>query len=65
MSIGVDGQGRVYVGDIWGVEVFGRDGRFLRRIEVEGSPFGLTFDDDGYLWIVTGTQVSKYEVDFE
>ena len=65
MSIGVDGQGRVYVGDIWGVEVFDRDGRFLRRIEVEGSPFGLTFDDDGSLWIVNGTQVSKYEVDFE
>jgi DNA-binding beta-propeller fold protein YncE len=65
MSIGVDGQGRVYVGDIWGVEVFDRDGRFLRRIEVEGSPFGLTFDDDGYLWIVNGTQVSKYAVDPE
>jgi len=65
MSIGVDGQGRVYVGDIWGVEVFDRDGRFLRRIEVEGSPFGLTFDDDGSLWIVNGTQVLKYEVDFE
>jgi DNA-directed RNA polymerase subunit RPC12/RpoP len=65
MSIAVDGQGRVYVGDIWGVEVFDRDGRFLRRMEVEGSPFGLTFDDDGYLWVVNGTQVSKYEVDFE
>ena len=65
MSIGVDGQGRVYVGDIWGVEVFDRDGRFLRRIEVEGSPFGLTFHDDGSLWIVNGTQVLKYEVDFE
>jgi len=65
MSIGVDGQGRVYVGDIWGVEAFDRDGRFLRRIEVEGSPFGLTFDDEGFLWVVNGTHVSKFEVDFE
>jgi hypothetical protein len=61
-AIAVDGLGRVYVGDIWGVEVFDRDGRFLRRMEVEGVPFGLTFDDDGFLWMVNGTQVSKYEV---
>jgi sugar lactone lactonase YvrE len=65
MSIAVDGQGRVYVGDIWGVEIFDRDGRFLRRMEVEGVPFGLTVDDDGFLWMVNGTQVLKYEVDFE
>ena len=65
MSIAVDGQGRVYVGDIWGVEVFDRDGRFLERLDVEGSPFGLAFDDDGSLWTVNGTQVSKYEIAFE
>jgi hypothetical protein len=55
----------VYVGDIWGVEVFGRDGRFVRRMEVEGVPFGLTFDDEGSLWVVNGTQVMKYEADPE
>jgi streptogramin lyase len=65
MSMAVDGQGRVYVGDIWGVEVFDRDGRFLERLDVEGSPFGLTFDDDGNLWIVNGTQVSKYQTGFD
>jgi DNA-directed RNA polymerase subunit RPC12/RpoP/outer membrane protein assembly factor BamB len=65
LSIAVDGQGRVYVGDIWGVEVFERDGRFLERIDVEGVPFGITFDDEGCLWAVNGTKVLKYEVDFE
>jgi hypothetical protein len=65
MSIAVDGQGRVYVGDIWGVEIFDGDGRFLRRMEVEGVPFGLTFDDDGFLWVVNGSQVSKYAPEFE
>lgn len=65
MSIAVDGQGRVYVGDIWGVEVFDRDGRFLERLDVEGVPFGISFDDEGRLWVVNGTQVLKYEVDFE
>ena len=62
MSIAVDGQGQVHVGDIWGVEVFGRDGRFVRRMEVDGVPFGLTFDEDGFLWVVNGTQVLKYEL---
>lgn len=61
-SIAVDGQGRVYVGDIWGVEIFDRDGRFLRRMEVEGVPFGLAFDEDGFLWVVNGTRVMKYAV---
>jgi hypothetical protein len=65
VSIAVDGQGRVYVGDIWGIEVFDRAGRFLRRIEVEGVPFGVTFDDEGCLWVVNGTQVSRYDVSFE
>jgi DNA-directed RNA polymerase subunit RPC12/RpoP len=65
MSLAVDGRGRVHVGDIWGVEVFDRDGRFLRRIEIDGVPFGLTFDDAGYLWVATGAHVAKYEVAFD
>jgi DNA-directed RNA polymerase subunit RPC12/RpoP len=64
MSLAVDGEGRVYVGDIWGVEIFDRDGRFVRRLEIDGVPFGLAFDDDGRLWVVNGTQVMKYE-DFD
>lgn len=60
-AIAIDGEGRVYVGDIWGVEVFDREGRFVRRMEVEGVPFGLAFDDAGFLWMVNGTQVFKYD----
>jgi len=26
-------------------------------------PFGLTFDSDGFLWIVNGTQVLKYDIE--
>jgi DNA-directed RNA polymerase subunit RPC12/RpoP len=65
MSITVDGQGRVYVGDIWGVAIFDRDGRFLTQMKIEGVPFGLAFDNDGFLWIVNGTQVMMYAVDLE
>ena len=63
LSIAVDGQGNVYVGDIWGIEVFDRDGRFLRRLEVDGSPYGLAFDDQDHLWVVNGTHVTEYEVE--
>jgi hypothetical protein len=62
LSIAVDGQGRVYVGDFWGVEVFDRDGRFVRRLDVEGAPYGITFDDVGDLWVVNGKQVMKYDL---
>jgi predicted RNA-binding Zn-ribbon protein involved in translation (DUF1610 family) len=63
LSIAVDGQGRVYVGDIWGVEVFDLSGRYLDRIEMDGTPFGLSVDAQGHLWVVNGTQVVEYEVE--
>jgi hypothetical protein len=63
LSIAVDGQGRVYVGDIWGVEVFDLSGRYLDRIEMDGTPFGLSVDAQGHLWVVNGTQVLEYEVE--
>jgi hypothetical protein len=63
LSIAVDGQGRVYVGDIWGIEIFELDGRFVRRMDVEGSPYGLTVDTAGHLWVVNGTQVAEYALE--
>jgi len=63
-SIAVDGKGRVYVGDMGGVEVFGGDGRFIRRVEVDGPAYGLTLDADGRLWVANGTYVRQYEVTF-
>ncbi|MCJ7512556.1 MAG: NHL repeat-containing protein [Anaerolineales bacterium] len=59
-SIAVDDQGRIYVGDIDGVEVFHRDGRHLGTIDVQGTPFGLTFDAQGLLLVVNGTRVAWY-----
>lgn len=59
-SIAVDDRGRIYVGDIDGVEVFHRDGRHLGTVDVEGFPFGLTFDAQGRLLVVNGTRVAWY-----
>jgi len=61
-SIAVDGQGRVYVGDMGGVEVFDGDGRFVQRVEVEGPAYGLTLDADGRLWVVNGMYVRQVGV---
>jgi len=60
-SIEVDGQGRIHVGDVDGVEVFHPDGRHLGTIAVEGFPFGIAFTADGRLLVVNGTRVAWYD----
>jgi serine/threonine protein kinase/DNA-binding beta-propeller fold protein YncE len=61
-SIAVDGKGRVYVGDISGVQVFANDGRLLGRIDVEGPAYGLFVDPGGWLWVANGTHIRQYGV---
>lgn len=62
-AIAVDGQGRIYVSDITGIQVFASDGRYQDKIEVEGYAFGLAFDQQGNLWTVTNLpRVFKYQI---
>ncbi len=62
-AIAVDGQGRIYVSDIRGIQVFANDGRYLDKIEVEGYAFGLAFDTQNNLWAVTNLpRVFKYQL---
>jgi sugar lactone lactonase YvrE len=61
-SIEVDGQGRIYVGDVDGVEVYHPDGRHLTTLEVDGFPFGLAFAQDGRLLVVNGSRVVWLDV---
>ena len=61
-SIAVDGYGRVYVGDIKGIQVFDRDGRYLTLLDVEGVAFGMVFNDKNELFIVARDHVTKYSV---
>lgn len=55
-AIAADGQGRVYVGDIKGIQVFAPDGRYLDRLAVEGVAFGIAFDAQNALWVVTNSE---------
>jgi ribosomal protein L7/L12/DNA-binding beta-propeller fold protein YncE len=62
-AIAVDGQGRIYVSDMKGIQVFANDGRYLDKIEVEGYAFGLAFDQQGNLWAATNLpKVLKYKI---
>lgn len=62
-SIAVDGQGRIFVGDFKGIQVFENDGRYLDLVgaDVRGVPFGLSVDPQGRLWAMfNSAQVVRF-----
>jgi sugar lactone lactonase YvrE len=61
-AITVDGQGRVYVGDIFGVHIFDNNGAFLDFFSADGSTFDLEFNNQGQLVITNRTTVSIYNI---
>ena len=61
-SIAVDGYGRIYVGDIKGIQVFDANGRYLTLIDGKGVAFGMVFNDKNELFVIARDQVVKYAV---
>ena len=61
-SIAVDGYGRVYVGDMKGIQVFDANGRYLTIINLKGIAFGMVFNDKNELFVVARDHVIKYAV---
>ena len=61
-SIAIDGYGRVYVGDIKGIQVFDADGRYLTVLKSKGVAFGMVFNDKNELFVVARDHVTKYAV---
>lgn len=61
-AIAVDNQGRVYVSDFKGVQVFDTNGRYLKLIKVKGAPSGMIFNDRNEMFVVARTQVFKFSV---
>jgi len=64
-SIAVDGYGRVYVGDMKGIQVFDGNGRYLSVINVKNVAFGMCFNDKNELFVVARDHVVKYSVPAE
>jgi DNA-binding beta-propeller fold protein YncE len=61
-SIAVDGYGRVYVGDIKGIQVFDTNGRHLVTVNVKGMAFGMVFNDKNELFVIARDHVVKFAV---
>lgn len=61
-DIVVDGQGRIYVSDFDGINVFSPYGRFLGLIEVDNVAFGLAIDDQDNLYVAARTQLYRYSL---
>lgn len=61
-SIAVDGYGRVYVGDMKGIQVFDANGRYLSLINLKNVAFGMTFNDKNELFVVARDHVVKFAV---
>ena len=61
-SIAVDGYGRVYVGDIKGIQVYDADGRYLTLLDQKGMAFGMVVNDKNELFVVARDHVIKYSV---
>jgi DNA-binding beta-propeller fold protein YncE/DNA-directed RNA polymerase subunit RPC12/RpoP len=61
-SIAVDGYGRVYVGDMKGIQVFDANGRYLNILTLKGMAFGMVFNDKNELFVVARDHVIKYAV---
>jgi DNA-binding beta-propeller fold protein YncE len=61
--IAVDNQGRVYVSDSKGIQVFDADGRYLDVIDVNASVYGITITDDNTLYTINSDKmVYKYSI---
>lgn len=61
-SIAVDGRGRVYVGDMKGIQVFDDNGRYLALIQLKNMAFGMVFNDKDELFVVARDYVIKYTI---
>ncbi|HEY0544822.1 MAG TPA: ribosomal protein L7/L12 [Pyrinomonadaceae bacterium] len=60
-SVAVDGQGRIYVSDIKGIQVFDSNGRYLDVFKVEKNvPFGMVFNDRNELFVAARTEIVKF-----
>ena len=61
-SIAVDGYGRIYVGDMKGIQVFDANGRYLSLISLKGMAFGMVFNDKNELFVVARDHAIKFAV---
>lgn len=63
-AIAADGQGRVFVGDFSGIQMFDSNGRYLDTVTLEHNiAFGMIFNDRNELFVAARTRVYKLAID--
>ena len=63
LTLRVDDNGRIFVSDIKGIQIFSNDGSYNNVLDVNGVAFGMAFDDQGNLYLTTNNEVvEKYEI---
>lgn len=62
-TLAIDSQGRIYVSDSKGVQVFANDGRYLDIFDIpKNVASGMAFDDQDNLWIAAREQVYQLKI---
>jgi streptogramin lyase/DNA-directed RNA polymerase subunit RPC12/RpoP len=62
-AIAVDGQGRIFVGESRGIQVFDENGRYIDTFKLEQNlPLGMVFNDKGELFVAARNKVYKFVV---
>jgi streptogramin lyase len=61
-AIAVDGQGRVFVSDIKGIQVFDSNGRYIAAFKPDGITSGMVFNDKNELFVAGRTKVTKFKL---
>jgi streptogramin lyase len=61
-AIAVDGNGRVYVSDFKGIQVFDGNGRYLTVFNPPGTASGMVFNDSNEIFIAARNQVLKFSL---
>ncbi len=58
--LAIDGQGRFYVADSNGIEVFDTNAGYIGNFGLQARARAMMFDDQNRLWTVNNNQVVKY-----
>jgi sugar lactone lactonase YvrE len=59
-NIGVDGDGRLYIGEWRGIHVYDSNARFLDTIPTDAYVMDLAISDNNDIWVIVGEQVVRF-----
>ena len=61
-NIGVDGNGRLYIGEWRGIHVYDNNARFLDTIPTDAYVMDLAISDNNDIWAIVGEQVVRFSL---